>query len=81
MIFLTEMQPGDMGRIAGFYPGDAAYRQKLLAMGLTPNTYFQVVRRAPLGDPIQIRVHAYFLSLRQSEAKLLKIERVEANDT
>lgn len=71
---LAEMRAGEMGRICGFYPGDRAYRQKLLAMGLTPNTKIEVVRRAPLGDPIQIRVHTYFLSLRQTEAALLKIE-------
>lgn len=74
---LAEMQPGEVGRICGFHSGDRAYRQKLLAMGLTPNTYFEVIRRAPLGDPIQIRVHAYFLSLRQSEAALLKIEQTD----
>lgn len=76
MTTLAEMRPGEVGRVSGFHAGDRAYRQKLLAMGLTPNTYFEVIRRAPMGDPIQIRVHAYFLSLRQSEATLLKIERV-----
>ena len=81
MIFLSEMQPGEVGRIMGFHPGDRAYRQKLLSMGLTPNTYFKVVRRAPLGDPIQIRVHAYYLSLRQSEASALKIERVSKDES
>lgn len=40
------------------------------------NTYFEVIRRAPMGDPIQIRVHTYFLSLRQTEAEILKIQRV-----
>jgi len=80
MITLTQMQPGDVGKICGFHPGDKAYRQKLLAMGLTPNTYFEVIRRAPLGDPIQIRVRSYFLSLRQKEAELLKIERVSVDE-
>lgn len=79
MTSLSDMQPGEVGRITGYNPGDAAYRRKLLSMGLTPNTYFQVVRRAPLGDPIQIRVHAYYLSLRQAEASALKIERVAAD--
>jgi len=77
MATLADMQPGDLGRVCGFSGGDVVYRQKLLSMGLTPNTYFEVIRRAPLGDPIQIRVHAYFLSLRQAEAALLKIERVD----
>lgn len=75
-IRLAEMLPGEMGRVCGFYSGDPAYRQQLLAMGLTPNTVFTVVRRAPLGDPVQIRVHNFALSLRQQEARLLKIERV-----
>jgi ferrous iron transport protein A len=73
---LAQMQPGEIGQVLGFHAGDRAYRQKLLSMGLTPNTYFKVIRRAPMGDPIQIQVHAYFLSLRQNEAQLLKIERV-----
>jgi ferrous iron transport protein A len=81
MISIAEMQPGEIGRVIGFNPGDRAYRQKLLSMGLTPNTYFQVIRRAPLGDPIQIRVHAYHLSLRQSEAMLLKIERIALDES
>ena len=78
MTKLTQMKPGEVGRVCGFNPGDKAYRQKLLSMGLTPNTYFEVIRRAPMGDPIQIRVHTYFLSLRQIEAQILKIERVDS---
>ncbi len=74
---LANMQPGEVGCICGFHRGNWAYRRKLLAMGLTPNTRFQVLRRAPLGDPVQIQVHDYSLSIRQQEADLLKIERVK----
>lgn len=77
LITLANMQPGEAGRICGFYRGDCAYRRRLLAMGLTPNTRFEVLRRAPLGDPVQIQLHNYSLSIRQKEAVLLKIERVE----
>ncbi len=77
-ITLAQMRPGEVGRVCGFHSGEHAYRRKLLAMGLTPNTHFQVMRRAPLGDPVQIRVHSYSLSIRQQEANLLKIERVES---
>lgn len=73
---LSDLNFGDMGRICGFHPGDKSYRRKLLAMGLTPNTQFQVIRRAPLGDPIQIQVRDFHLTLRQNEAIQLKIERV-----
>ncbi len=76
MITLSELRPGEIGKICGFHAGDKAYRQKLLAMGLTPNTQFQVVRRAPLGDPVEIRVRNFHLSLRQGEAAILQIERV-----
>ncbi len=73
---LSALKPGDWCKISGFEKGDKCYRQKLLAMGLTPNTKFQVIRRAPLGDPIQIKVRNYSLGLRQAEASLLKVERV-----
>lgn len=76
-IALADMQDGEYGRICGFHSGHSAYRRKLLVMGLTPNTCFQVLRRAPLGDPVQIQLHSCCLSIRQSEASLLKIERVE----
>lgn len=76
MLTLSDLSPGEVGRICGFYPGDKAYRRKLLAMGLTPNTQFTVIRRAPLGDPIQIRIRDFCLSVRQGEVALLKIERV-----
>ena len=77
MLALSDLIPGDIAKICGFHPGNTAYRQKLLAMGLTPNTEFTVIRRAPLGDPIQICVRNFHLSLRQAETALLKIERVK----
>lgn len=77
MITLSDLSAGEFGKICGFHPGDKVYRQKLLAMGLTPHTEFEVIRRAPLGDPVEIRVRDFHLSLRQGEAAILKIERVK----
>jgi Fe2+ transport system protein FeoA len=74
---LSDLNPGEIAKICGFHQGDKPYRQKLLAMGLTPNTEFEVIRRAPFGDPIEIRVRDFYLSLRQEETALLKIERVK----
>jgi ferrous iron transport protein A len=45
-------------------------------MGLTPGTEFTVVRLAPLGDPLEINVRGYAVSLRKGEAQLLQVERV-----
>ena len=77
-ITISALKPGEYGKICGFLPGDRAYRQKLLAMGLTLNTIFEVVRVAPLGDPVQIRVRKADLCLRKAEAGMLQVVRVNA---
>ncbi|GAB4367050.1 MAG: FeoA family protein [Methylohalobius crimeensis] len=64
---LHDLSVGEKGRVLGFGQGNPAYRQKLLAMGLTPGTEFTVIRFAPLGDPIEIHVRRYDLSLRREE--------------
>ena len=73
---LGEMQIGEKGRITGVNPGEKYYRQKLLSMGLVPGTEFKIARVAPLGDPIQIAVRGYALSLRRTEAQILRVEKV-----
>ena len=49
-------------------------RQQLLAMGLTPGTEFEVVRFAPFGDPIQIKVRGFLLGLRRIEMDTLQFD-------
>jgi len=70
------MKPGDRGRVIGFEPGRRDYRQKLLAMGMTPGTEFSLTRIAPLGDPIELSVRGFAMSLRRNEAETLKVERI-----
>ncbi len=72
---LGDLGIGEHGRVVGFAPGSRAYRNRLLAMGLTPGTEFAVVRYAPLGDPVEIRVRGFALSLRKSEASVLLVSR------
>ena len=72
---LKDLAVGDRGRVAGFGEGSRAYRRKLLSMGLTPGTEFTVTRYAPMGDPIEIRVRGFNLSLRKDEAESLLVER------
>ena len=74
---LADLKPGDNAKIIGFHAGNRDYRRHLLDMGLTPNTEIQIIRHAPLGDPVQIQVRNYLLSLRKAEAGLLKLERVK----
>ncbi len=74
---LGALEVGQSGRILGYEPGGRAYRGKLLAMGLTPGTHFTVTRQAPMGDPVEIEVRGFKLSLRKGEAAALQIEAIE----
>ena len=65
---LDSLETGRRGRIATV-GGPAGIRRRLLEMGLTPGTMVRVVRFAPLGDPIDIEVRGYHLSLRKHEAR------------
>lgn len=64
---LSMMDPGSKGIIAKI-DGSGAILRKLAAMGFIPGVSFEVLRRAPLGDPIAIRIKGYNLSLRNEEA-------------
>jgi ferrous iron transport protein A len=75
-MYLRDLTIGERAAVTGFREGASHYRQKLLAMGLTPGTELSVVRVAPLGDPVEIRVRGFSLSLRKAEADALRIERV-----
>ncbi|MEX2632839.1 MAG: FeoA family protein [Balneolales bacterium] len=46
---------------------------RLLEMGLTPGTAIEIIRSAPLGFPIEIKIRGYLLSLRKSEAQCIEI--------
>ena len=73
---LADIAVGKKGIILGFEKGGQVYRQKLLAMGLIKGTEFEVARVAPMGDPVEIKVRDYSLSLRRDEAKALLVGRV-----
>ncbi|CAK0760758.1 ferrous iron transport protein A [Azospirillaceae bacterium] len=75
LMCVSEMRPGDKARVVGFEKGQRDYRQKLLSMGMTPGTEFSLTRVAPLGDPVEINVRGFSMSLRKSEADTLKVER------
>ena len=64
---LDRLSPGDAGSIADVIGGDAV-ALRLLEMGLTPGAEVRLIGRAPLGDPLEVEVRGYRLSLRRSEA-------------
>ncbi len=54
--------------------GEGALRCRLLDMGLIPKTAVRVEKVAPLGDPIELRVRGYALSLRKEDARNIEVE-------
>ena len=72
---LSSLPLGQKGRVLGFsLPPE--HRQRLLEMGLTVGAQFEVIRFAPLGDPIDIKVRGYHLSLRKNEAAGVLVARL-----
>ena len=66
---------GQKGRVTGFdLPPEQ--RQRLLEMGMTVGAEFSIVRFAPLGDPIELKVRGYHLSLRKHEAAGIRAARL-----
>lgn len=74
--YLKTLATGDSGRIVGFDQRGGVYRKKLLAMGLTPGTEFSITRFAPMGDPVEIKIRGFSLTLRKNEASVLLIEKL-----
>lgn len=72
---LSEVKVGEKGTIVGFNRASQKYRQKLISMGVNKGESFDVTRVAPLGDPIEIKLRGYSLSLRKSEASVIQIEK------
>jgi ferrous iron transport protein A len=59
--------------------GDPDVRRRLLEMGFCNGASVEVVRRAPLGDPIEFRLRGYFLSLREEQAKFVTVSSTGKN--
>lgn len=73
---LDLLEPGHSGIIATI-SGEGALRRRLLDMGLTPNTKVTVRKVAPMGDPIELYLRGYVLTLRKDDA--VKITLKEEN--
>ena len=74
---LAELKTGEMAEILGYTLGNTAYRAKLLALGLTRGQQLKIINVAPMGDPFEIAVRGYHLSLRRDEVGVIKVKRLE----
>ncbi len=70
---LAALRPGQSGVILSVANQDAPVRRRLVDMGLTPGTRVEVVKVAPFGDPVEVRLRGYELSLRGSDAQEITI--------
>jgi len=74
-IQLNELEPGLKGRIVKIgRKGDA--RRRIAEMGVTPGSLIEVERVAPMGDPIEVKIKGYHLSLRKNDASKITVEKL-----
>ena len=73
---LDLFKPGESGRVKKVN-AEGAVRRRLFDMGITPSADIAMRKVAPLGDPIEIVVRSYELTLRKSEASLIEVEVME----
>lgn len=74
---LDKIEKGEAGLVKSV-EGDGKVRRRLFDMGVTPGAKVTLRKKAPLGDPIEITIRGYELSLRKAEAELVNIEVEDA---
>ncbi|MBN1616008.1 MAG: ferrous iron transport protein A [Spirochaetales bacterium] len=71
---LNQMKPGESGIIT-IVGGEGSLRRRLLDMGLTPGTRVSVRKVAPFGDPMELSLRGYELTIRGEDAKSIKCNK------
>lgn len=75
IVTLSSLAPGESGTVQQMQGLGRNARQRLLEMGLMQGVRIRLVRRAPMGDPLEIHLKGYRLMLRDSEACSIFLER------
>ena len=73
---LNDLKVGQSGVITAV-GGEGALRLRLLEMGLIPKTRVRVQKVAPMGDPIQIQIRGYELTIRREDAQRIELQEEE----
>ncbi|MGX7205174.1 FeoA family protein [Enterococcus pingfangensis] len=73
-VSLDQLSVGEQGVIVNVH-GSGSIKRRLMDMGLTKGTPIKIVKLAPLGDPIELRVRGYELSLRKSESEMVIVSK------
>lgn len=70
---LKEVKVGETVKVARLH-GEGALKRRIMDMGLTKGTVVSVRKVAPLGDPMELTVRGYELSVRRGDAELIEVE-------
>ena len=73
MMTLANLKIGDNAKVTNIL-GETAVTKRLMEMGVVPGVSVRVVKSAPFGDPIEIRVRGYSLAMRKAEAETIEIQ-------
>jgi ferrous iron transport protein A len=73
--FLGDLKPGERARIERI-EGGGALRRRMMDMGIVPGVELEVVRRAPWGGPLQVRLKGYYLAMRRGECAKIIIDEI-----
>ena len=74
---LRDLKVGESGQIKTV-GGTGALRQHFLDMGVIPGAVVTVIKYAPMGDPVEVKIHGYELTLRLEDAGKIEIEKTDA---
>ena len=69
---LKDLKPGQEGTVMSIAKG--SMKRRIMDMGVTPGTTIKVIKIAPLGDPIEVNIRGYELSMRKDEAKQIEVQ-------
>ncbi|MEW6686611.1 MAG: ferrous iron transport protein A [Candidatus Edwardsbacteria bacterium] len=72
---LRELKPGEVGKVVKIL-GSGSIHRRILDMGITKDTKIEMERVAPLGDPVEVKIKGYHLSLRKDEAANIFVDPV-----
>ncbi|MCD4800595.1 MAG: ferrous iron transport protein A [Methanococcoides sp.] len=74
---LNLLEPGSKAKVIQI-TGRGSARRRILDMGMVPGAEIEVIRKAPMGDPLEFLVKGYNLSLRKAEAELIVVQPLGA---
>ncbi|EHI9241968.1 ferrous iron transport protein A [Vibrio vulnificus] len=71
---LSELKQGQIATVVAIHGLTSDVRKKLMVMGILPNTSVRLIRRAPMGDPLQLEARGVSLAVREKIAEAIEVE-------